>query len=930
MYQNQTFIMKKQYFLWLFLCLFLEINAQTSLVKNVPFVNIGPTIMSGRIVDVDVNPNKPTEFYAAYASGGLWFTNNNGTSFTSVTENAPTQNMGDVAVDWNNGTIWIGTGESNSSRSSYAGIGILKSTDKGKTWQNVGLKNSQHIGKIIINKNNPNEVVVGVIGNLYTPNAERGIFKTSDGGKTWKSVLFIDENTGVIDISASPTNSNILYAATWERNRKAWNFDGDGENSAIYKSTDAGETWSKLTIEGSGFPTGKGIGRIGLAAFNNDIIYALLDNQFLRPEDVKKDSEGLKKDDLRNMSTSDFLKLENKRLNLYLKENDFDSKYTAEFVKESVKKGKIVPNDLVSYLEDANFVLLNSEVIGAELYKSIDGGKTWKKTHDTYLDDVYSSYGYYFGTIAVNTSNENQVYIGGVPLLKSDNGGKTFTSISKENVHSDHQSIWVNPILQGHLINGNDGGINITYDDGDNWIKNNQPAVGQFYSVNVDNQKPYNVYGGLQDNGVWYGPSNYEASKRWESNGDYPYKSIGGGDGMQVQIDNRDHNVVYAGSQFGYYYRVNLKTNERVSIHPKHELGDSPYRYNWQTPILLSPHNQDILYMGANKLLRSMDKGETFDVISEDLTTGGKKGNVPYGTLTAISESPFQFGFIYVGSDDGYVNVTINGGGSWVRISDNLPQGLWVSRVIASQHEKERVYVTLNGYRNDDFKPYIFVSENMGKSWESIQGNLPNFPINVVKEDPEDENTLYLGTDNELYVTFDKGKNWQVFSNGIPKVAVHDLVIQKEAKDLVVGTHGRSIYKANVSALQQFNKIKDKNSAIFEIPTIRHSSRWGSSWGQWYDVNLPSVTIPFYAANEGNLKITISTEDNLELNQYQVKAEKGFNYFEYDLSVVDKKAIIALTKKDASYKKAKNDVYYLPKGKYIVKIGEEKQVFEVK
>ena len=922
--------MKNLLFYTSFFLLFSGLVAQNSLVKNVPFTNIGPSIMSGRIVDIDINPNNTTEFYAAYASGGLWYTNNNGTSFVSVTENAPTQNMGDVAVDWENGTIYIGTGESNSSRSSYAGIGILKSTDKGKTWELVGLENSQHIGRIIINKNNPNEVLVGVIGNLYTPNTERGIFKTSDGGKTWKNVLFINENTGVIDISASPTNAAILYAATWERNRKAWSFDGDGENSAIYKSSDAGLTWNKLTVEGSGFPTGEGIGRIGLAVFNNDVIYALLDNQFMRPEEKKKEKEGLQKDDLRNISKTDFLKLENKSINAYLKENNFDEKYTADFIKSEVQKDRIKPNDLVSFLEDANFVLLNSEVIGAELYKSEDGGKNWKKTHEKYLDDVYSSYGYYFGTIAVNISNENEIYIGGVPLLKSDDSGKTFTSISKENVHSDHQFIWVNPKLKGHLINGNDGGINITYDNGENWIKNNQPAVGQFYAINVDNQKPYNVYGGLQDNGVWYGPSNYEYSKRWEASGNYPFKSIGGGDGMQVQIDNRDNNVVYAGSQFGYYYRVNLKTNERVDIHPEHELGNSPYRYNWQTPILLSPHNQDILYMGANKLLRSMDKGENFIAISEDLTTGGKKGNIPYGTLTSISESPFQFGFIYTGSDDGYVNVTTNGGGSWVRISDNLPQNLWVSRVIASQHEKERVYVALNGYRSDDFKPYIFVSENMGKTWESLNANLPNYPINVVKEDPEDENMLYLGTDNEAYVSFDKGKNWQLFSNGIPKVAVHDLIVQANAKDLVIGTHGRSIYKANITSLQQFNKIKDKNLTIFEIPTIRYSSRWGSSWGQWYDVNLPSVTIPFYAANDGSFKVIISTEDTTELNQFAIKAEKGFNYFEYDVSVVDKKAIIALTKKEASYKKAKNGVYYLPKGTYFVKIGEEKQSFEVK
>ncbi|WP_298262617.1 glycosyl hydrolase [uncultured Lutibacter sp.] len=920
--------MKKITLLFSMLLIFLGLNAQTSLVKNVSFTNIGPSIMSGRVVDVDVNPQKPSEFYVAYASGGLWYTNNNGTTFTPISENAPTQNMGDIAIDWKNGTIWVGTGESNSSRSSYSGIGILKSTNKGKTWENVGLKNSQHIGRIIINKNNPNEVVVGVIGNLYTTNKERGIYKTIDGGITWKNVLFIDENTGVIDISVSPNNSNVLYAASWERIRKAWNFDGDGKHSAIYKSTDAGSTWEKITTEKNGFPTGSGIGRIGLAAFNDEVIYALLDNQFMRPEKEKKKEQGLKKNDFKKMSKEDFLRLDNKELNTYLRVHNFDRKYSAENVKTSIRKGKIKPSDLAIYLEDANFVLLNSEVIGAEVYKSDDGGKTWNKTHKGYLDGMYSSYGYYFGIIAVNSSNQNKIYIGGVPLLRSDDGGENFSSIGKENVHSDHQALWVNPNLEGHIIDGNDGGINITYDDGENWIKNNSPAVGQFYYINVDSQKPYNVFGGLQDNGVWYGPSNYEASKRWESSGNYPYKSIGGGDGMQVQIDNRDNNIVYSGSQFGYYFRYNLKTKERMSIHPTHELGDTPYRYNWQTPILLSPHNQDILYMGANKLLRSMDQGATFDVISDDLTTGGKKGNVPYGTLTSISESPFQFGFIYVGSDDGYVNITENGGATWKRISDNLPQGLWVSRVIASQHENDRVYVTLNGYRNDDFKPYVYVSEDKGVTWKNIGSQLPNYPINVIKEDPADENILYLGTDNEAYVSFDKGENWQLFSKGLPKVAIHDLVIQKEAKDLVIGTHGRSIYKANIAALQKFNSINNKEISIIEVPAVRFSSRWGSSWSQWYDVYEPKVTISYYVASSGKYTIDILAENGIKLKSYKVEADKGFNYFNYNVSVDKQSVKKHFEKQDIAVKEAQNGSYYLPKGKYIVKISNSKGTSE--
>ena len=559
------------------------------------------------------------------------------------------------------------------------------------------------------------------------------------------------------------------------------------------------------------------------------------------------------------------------------------------------------------------------------MYKSTDGGKSWAKTHDGYLDGVYSSYGYYFGTIGVNTANENKVYIGGVPLLKTDDEGKTFKSIGKENVHADHQALWINPKHEGHVINGNDGGVNITYDDGENWIKNNSPSVGQYYYVNVDNKKPYNVFGGFQDNGVWYGPSNYKASKRWEGSGQYPYKRIGGGDGMQVQIDSRDNNIVYSGSQFGYYYRLNLETGERLSIHPKHELGDAPYRYNWQTPILLSPHNQDILYMGANKLLRSMDKGKSFDVISDDLTTGGKKGNVPYGTLVTISESPFQFGMIYTGSDDGLIHLTKDGGNSWTKVSDNLPQGLWVSRVIASQHEKNRVYATLNGYRSDNFKAYVYVSEDMGNTWKSIANGLPDYSVNVIKEDPTDENILYLGTDNEVFVSFDKGNNWQVFSNGIPKVAVHDLVIQEREKDLIIGTHGRSIYKANIAPLQHYNKVKNNPITLFKLPETRHSSRWGSSWSQYSEPYEPKIDVAYFVSNGGNIKLEVLADEKNVLYSKTLKADKGFNYTDYDFSVSSKNVKSYFGKKKVKLKKADNGNYYLPKGEYMLRISSNKE-----
>ncbi len=895
-----------------------------SLVKNIPFSCIGPTIMSGRVVDIDVNPDDPTEFYVAYASGGLWYTNNNGTTFSPVMDNSATQNIGDIAIDWGSETIWVGTGENNASRSSYAGIGLLKSNDSGKSWENKGLLDSQHIGRIVINPNNPNELIVGVTGHLYTNNEERGIYKTSDGGSTWEKTLYINDATGIIDLAFVPGNFNIIYAAAWEKDRKAWNFKGNGGGSGIYKSIDGGSNWTKISGGNSGFPSGENVGRIGLTVYDENTLYAVLDSQYRRTkkEIEREESDGLTKDQFKTMSVDTFLKLDNKELDKYLKRNGFQEKYKAENVKQLIQSGTAKPQDLASYLENANSLLFDTPVVGAEVYRSEDGGLTWNKRNEKYIDDFFYSYGYYFAQVRVDATDKNKIYLGGVPIIKSDDGGKTFTSINGDNVHADHHALWVNPQKPGHLINGNDGGVNISYDDGANWIKNNTPSVGQFYAINIDYENPYNVYGGLQDNGVWRGAHNSEENSGWHQKGQYPWKMILGGDGMQVQIDKRNSDIVYTGFQFGNYYRLNLNEDKTKSIQPKHELGEQPFRFNWQTPILLSSHNQDILYMGSNKLHRSLNQGDDWEVISGDLTQGGKKGNVAYGTLTTISESSLKFGLLYSGSDDGLVHLSKNGGGSWDLISGELPQNLWISRVAASKHQKKRIYVSLNGYRKDDFTPYVYMSNDYGNSWKNIASNIPASPINIIIEDPENENLLFIGTDNGLYMSINRGDSWELFQNGIPNVAVHDLVIQPEAKDLLVGTHGRSIYKVNISCLQKMNeKILTKELHVFKPENLKHSQKWGNPYSSWSKPNTPGLDIIFYSKKSTNYSAKVFSSDKTVVSEAMLNADQGLNIMSFDVAFSKKGKLDYLKKNKVKLKTAKNGKTYLPIGAYEVEIS---------
>jgi photosystem II stability/assembly factor-like uncharacterized protein len=784
-----------------------------SLLKEAKFRNIGPSIMSGRVVDIEANPEDPAEFYVAYASGGLWHTKNNGQSFVPIFDNEDVITIGDIAVKWYGArVIWLGSGEVNSSRSSYAGNGVYRSVDNGKTWEYVGLPESHHIGKIQLHPTDPNTAWVAALGHLYSPNKERGVFKTTDGGKTWKHTLFVDENTGAVEMDINPNNPMELYAAVWYKTRRAWKFEESGATSGIYKSNDGGNTWKLVTATGSGFAEGKKLGRIGLCVFpqNPNIVYAIIDNNEPRPDTARRVAvdRSIQLKNFKSMNKETFLALDDKKLDTFMRRQRFPVKYTAAIVKEMVKSDKIQPIALWDYFDAGDDGFGNTAIKGAEVYRSDDAGKTWKKTHERGLG-LFNTYGYYFAKIYTSHTNSDKVYILGFNAMMSSDGGKTFKNIDKGNVHPDHHALWVNPKKEGHIINGNDGGTNISYDDGENWFKANMPAVGQYYAITVDNAKPYNVYGGLQDNGSWWGPSNNRESIDWIDNGEYAFKTMNGGDGMQAQVDTRDNATVYSGSQFGFYQRLDRtkgRNQQRVTIRPAHELGEKPLRFNWQTPILLSIHNQDIFYYGTNRFARSMNKGENLQNLGGDLTGGRKEGNVPFGTLTTMSESPLKFGLIYTGSDDGMIHVSKDGGNTWAAVQSKLPknvQGLYVSRVVASKFKEARVYATVNGYRNDHFNAYVFVSDDFGTTWKQICMDLPAEPVNVIREDPKAENLLYIGTDNGLYVSLDGGMNSMAWNAALPRVPVHDIAIQERDNEIVLGTHGRSIYIASLTEAQR-------------------------------------------------------------------------------------------------------------------------------
>jgi len=861
---------------------------QNSIFKEYPVRNAGPVITGGRVTDVAVQTDQPRIFYVGFASGGVFKTENSGNTMKPIFDHAGgTLTIGDIAISKaDKNILWVGTGEKNSSRSSYAGAGVYKSMDGGKTWQFMGLRGSQHIGKIVTHPTNPDIAWVASMGPLYSMNDVRGVYKTTDGGQSWEKTLIPPDSTGVIDLVIDPQNPNKLWATTWQRYRQAWDFKEAGPGSAIYASTDGGETWHKSM---KGFPKGHYIGRIGIdvSQSNPNILYAFLDNQKETKTRKEKKKDELTQADFLKMSRDDFLKLDNDKLNKFLHSNRFPKKYTAESVKQDVQQGKYDPKALADYLGDANESLFNTSIKGAQVFRSTDGGQSWNEVNSYKLEQLIYTYGYYFGEVHISPTNPDVVYIMGVPMLKSTDGGKTWKPMAEnQRVHVDHHTMWIDPSDSQHLLLGNDGGLYESHDGGENFIHHNVVPVGQFYNVAVDMEKPYNIYGGLQDNGVFMG------SSEGTPNDGNPWKRILGGDGMHVVVDPTNSNLVYTGFQFGNYFRVDRSNHSTKRITPKANIGEDRYRFNWNTPIEMSNHNPDILYFGSQQVHRSLDQGKTWATISPDLTKDLPNGDVPYSTITTISESPIDFSVIWAGTDDGNIQVSRNGGHTWDLVSEDLPKRRWVSKVQASPFDPGTAYVSLNGYRFDEFKTYLYKTTDYGNSWQSIKGNLPENVANVIVQDPKIPSLLYAGLDPGTYVSFNDGNQWFLV-NGIPNVPAYDMVVHPRDYDLVVGTHGRSVYIMDVNPLHTVAKHMDQTILALKTNGIHYSDRWGQRSVPYRKVFEPEVKWMYWVgdknAKDQTISIVVKDKDGKTVKELSDKANYGFNTFTWNLLIKEGK-----------------------------------------
>jgi len=901
--------------------------------KALPWRNVGPVVQGGRSVAIRTSRQNENILYIAYASGGLWKSENKGITFQPMTDKLPTQIIGGFDVDPNNDQIlWMGTGENNSSRSSYAGMGVYMSTDAGVSWKHMGLGDTSRIGDVIVDPNNSNRIYVASLGPLYSKGGDRGVFVSEDAGVTWNKTLEGDKVTGFVDLSLA--SNGDIYASAWQRERKAWDFIESGPGSKIFKSSDQGKTWKELT---NGLPTGKYVGRMGVdvAQSDSNIVYVVVDNQEILPEaqwDMGDTAINAKR--LKTMSTEELLLQDEKKLEKFLRDNNFPPKTTAETVLKDLKDGTMNPQELVKSLKDANNNLFNTDIKGLEVYRSDDAGNSFTKTHELPLSNIVFTYGYYFGKIHVDPNDADTIYTMGVPLVKSTDGGKNWTSLYDPSVHVDYHEVWIDPNNSSHIIAANDGGADESYDGGEHWRKLDYQPVGQFYTVNVDMNEPYNVYGGLQDNGTLKGSS----QTKWEDG--ESWKRLFGGDGMYVSVDD---DTTYVGFQFGNYFK--LGEGQPKSIKPPNFIDEKPLRYNWNTPVILSNHNPEIIYYGANKLFRSFDKGENWKAISKDLTQSFKSGDVPYATITSISESPLEFGRMIVGTDDGMIWVTSDDGRNWKNVGKKLPAKLWVSRVVASEHDKNTLWLTLNNYRSDDIQSYVYHSTNFGKTWKSIANNLPNEAVNVIKEDPKTKNLVYVGTDKGVYFSTNAGQKWQALGNDFPTVPVHDLVVHPRDNELVVATHGRSIWITDVSMIQNHKDFTDKELYIFEPNDIKAKSSWNARPSRWFINDTPDKhEFMVWSGSEKTVHVDIIDENEQIVYASHEHLSTGLNVWNWDYKVDVELALKAEKTNNKDKEKPLNksltpisegirlghDIY-IQKGKYTIKFsdGDDSQTIDL-
>ena len=722
-----------------------EQMAENSPYKNLNWFHIGPTNISGRCTDIAAVAPKGKNYtiYVATASGGVWKTINEGTTWEPIFEHEATASIGDIALAPSNQDIlWVGTGEANIFRSSQNGAGIYKSTDAGKTWEHMGLADTLTIGRIVIHPTNPDIVYVAATGHEWTDNEERGVFKTTDGGSSWNKILYIDAKTGAFDLVMDPTDPETLYTTTWSRIRLKWNDPRvipGYTKSGVYKTTDGGANWKPIN---NGLPGDQHRGRIGLdiCLSQPNVLYALVDNYEVARE------------------------------------------LTADERADSYTRN------------------LSAIIKGATVYRSNDKGESWTQVSGLteqmkqYMMGHSGTFGWVFGQIRVDPNDPDVVYIMGVPLSVSYDGGKTYERL--RGMHGDHHGMWIDPDNSNYIINVNDGGIVISYDRGKTWrqFTNNLP-VCQFFNVSFDMDTPFHVYGSMQDHGSFRAvvtrTADGFAAVEWEG--------APGGEGSTHAIDPRNPNIVYSAGFYGHISRADLskpRQESSKSIYPAQEEGLEILRGQWLAPIVLSPNHPDTVYLGLQYLYRSRFQGDVWERISPNMSYNIKEelGDIPYQTIFSISESPLNSNLIYCGTDDGKVHVTKDGGKNWKEILKGLPYRKWVSRIAASRYDLATVYMTQNGKRNDDFVPYIWKSTDFGETWQSIAGNIKLGPVNVIVEDPMNRNILYVGTDVGVYVTKNGGETWDVLGGNLPTAYVQDLVIHPRDNVIVIATHGRGMW----------------------------------------------------------------------------------------------------------------------------------------